>query len=526
MGMETEYAFLYKPTDPAHPSKRFLAQILEETLVERLGGAHATEGYFLGNGGAVSFEHGTGAGASGLFEMATPECSGPAQLLLYQTAQHRILESILPQVEQRLAEGFEYSGEFGLIKNCKDAEGEVYGVQENYQTTARRGWRLALLRLLVVPLALLSILPIVTHWTIWKLLDFFVEFFEMPTQNLQRMGEAINDSCIRLAIHMGRPLNYLFERTTFLEVKRLATAFLVSRTIVIGAGTLNPDGTYEISERASSITTANEDFSNRKSRPLFKTGNLVTQAWDVFLSFSGFATLFQPKARLQLGSSEANLCARAEYLKLGTTCLLLDMIESGFLTEAPQLSDPVTAIKAVSADLTMQKALELQDGSQATALEIQRWYHRRASQFLGQHPTPSLEGAHLLKLWGETLDHLEKDPAKLFGALDWVTKKVLISESGEAPIEVKKKIDLKYHQIGSGYQRVLERGKFVEELLCEDDIIRAMDEPPQETPALARSRAIHRLAGTDAVFSWNRATVGKLFGRNVIPFSSRREGGP
>jgi len=107
-----------------------------------------------------------------------------------------------------------------------------------------------------------------------------------------------------------------------------------------------------------------------------------------------------------------------------------------------------------------------------------------------------------------------------------VTKKVLISESGEAPIEVKKKIDLKYHQIGSGYQRVLERGKFVEELLCEDDIIRAMDEPPQETPALARSRAIHRLAGTDAVFSWNRATVGKLFGRNVIPFSSRREGGP
>lgn len=53
----------------------------------------------------------------------------------------------------------------------------------------------------------------------------------------------------------------------------------------------------------------------------------------------------------------------------------------------------------------------------------------------------------MLKLWQDTLDCLESDPTKLSGALDWVTKKLLLSKVEDQAIEVRKKLDLPWESL-------------------------------------------------------------------------------
>ena len=294
-------------------------------------------------------------------------------------------------------------------------------------------------------------------------------------------------------------------------------AFLVSRVILIGAGTLNSDGTFELSERATSINCVVDSY-RITDRCLIWLGHIGDKAIRTFQGDFDITSQLRRTGRLQLGCSEANMCQRAEYLKLATTCLVLDMIESGFLREAPQLVDPVAAIKTVSKDLSLSVDLELEDGSKLSALELQRWYLKRAQQFVKETKPISLEGTRLVELWRETLNQLETEPAKLFGSLDWITKRILLSRSQDQPIEVRKKIDLKYHELGVGYYRHLEKAEAVERLVSEEEVRLAMREPPQGTPALSRSRAIQRLSGQEAVFDWHQARVGRSFKGRVLPF--------
>jgi Pup amidohydrolase len=521
MGMETEYVMRYSPRSNERPLKTTVYEFMEATLVARLDGAPSHEGYFLGNGGAISFEFRASEPNSGLLEMATPECAGPAQLLLYQRAQDRLLEEALPCAQEQLKGKWHYHGSLGLIKNCRDAKGELYGVQENYQAVASRGHRLLARKLLIIPLALLGFLPLALHGALWTILCLLCTLFRVDESKLIPLEAQMCKVGITLSALFNRPLNLLFEATCFVEIRRLLTTFLMTRTILIGAGTLNPDGTFELSERAGRMDSICDRTLSADGRPVFRSGNLVKQTLQALLSLSGFDILFRSEARLQLGSSEANMCERAEYLKLATTCLVLDMIESGFLKEAPQLKDPLATLKAVSKDLTLRQDLELQDGSRSTALELQRWYLEQARVYLQSQPIVSIEGAQILKIWDETLSLLESDPPQLFGALDWVTKRILLSKAQDEPIEVRKKIDIKYHELGCGYLRTLEQEDLVERMLTEEDVLQAMREPPAETPALARTQAIRRLAGFEALFSWEHATIGKSFQRKVIPFTSR-----
>ncbi len=69
--------------------------------------------------------------AEGLIEGATPECRGPLQVVRYQRAQDQLLSQCA-----RLAE---VDGEFSLVKNDRDAAGNVYGAQENYEADSRHG---------------------------------------------------------------------------------------------------------------------------------------------------------------------------------------------------------------------------------------------------------------------------------------------------------------------------------------------------------------------------------------------------
>lgn len=514
MGMETEYVLRFSNFKGEAPPRETLYLSLERALRSTLTTAPAESGRFVINGGAFSFEPGP-TEEGGLFEMATPECRGPGQLLLYQKAQEQLLTAVLPLAQLHL-EDLGYHGELGLIKNCRDAMGHSYGVQESYSVRLARGWRLLALRALALPLALVCGLPSWLLASASTTLGAVLHHLGLAREPRSRLRDWLGR---HLEPQIYKPLGWLFDQTAFCEHREQATAFLASRSLLAGAGTLEPDGRYLLSERAPSLTSLTPRYEPG-DRPLYRTTNLVGEALRSGLNFRPWMNLASGRGRLQLGCSEANLCPKAEFLKLGTTCLVFDLIESGRLGNGPILEEPLAAMKRFAADPSLGAKAMTRDGREMTALEIQRWYLGRAQAFLRECEVPNLEVQRVVRLWSQTLDALETQPSELFGVLDWVTKQTLLKKAQSEPIEIRKKIDLRYHELGVGYFQVLRQQNLIEELLDEGDVRQAMLVPPGDTPALARAQAMGRLAREGAVFSWDQAETGQFWNRKVIPFPS------
>src|SRR5262245_57482255 len=115
------------------------------------------EGVFHAAGGAVWFETERPARGGGLVEGSTPECRSPRQLLAWQRAQDELLSE---------AADLAFGGTVRLIKNDRDAAGNIYGAQENYEATLAVGWRLAVWR---TALALLLPMAMLTWLALWMI---------------------------------------------------------------------------------------------------------------------------------------------------------------------------------------------------------------------------------------------------------------------------------------------------------------------------------------------------------------------
>ena len=75
--------------------------------------------------------------------------------------------------------------------------------------------------------------------------------------------------------------------------------------------------------------------------------------------------------RLHIIVGDSNMSEVATYLKIGTTALVLDMIEDGFFDRDYSLQSPVQAIRDISHDPTLSEAIKLKDGRTITALQMQ-----------------------------------------------------------------------------------------------------------------------------------------------------------
>ena len=87
------------------------------------------EGVFHAAGGAVWFETERPAVGGGLIEGSTPECRSPRQLVAWQRAQDELLAEAADEA---------FGGSVRLIKNDRDAAGNVYGRR---RTTKQRSPR-------------------------------------------------------------------------------------------------------------------------------------------------------------------------------------------------------------------------------------------------------------------------------------------------------------------------------------------------------------------------------------------------
>ena len=127
---------------------------------------------------------------------------------------------------------------------------------------------------------------------------------------------------------------------------------------------------------------------------------------------------------------DANLAEVATFLKVGTTALVLSMIEDDWLTRDLLPAKPVQALRHVSYDMTLERPIELADGSSITALEAQWELYDRARKFAEEHGLECIGGEdvgrEVLRRWEEVLTGLETDPSTLSGQVDWIAKHRLL----------------------------------------------------------------------------------------------------
>jgi proteasome accessory factor A len=200
----------------------------------------------------------------------------------------------------------------------------------------------------------------------------------------------------------------------------------------------------------------------------------------------------------------------ATYLKIGTTALVLDMIEDGFFDRDYSLQSPVQAIRDISYDPTLSEAIKLRDGRTLTALQMQLEYLEYATRYVDSiSPDPATQD--VLTRWTDVLTKLESDPMQLSRELDWVIKKAWIDQfmdrhrlSWRDPKVAL--LDLQYHDIRpeKGVYYRLALNDQVDRITDDETIEQAKHVPPQTTRARLRGEFIRQanLKGKDCRVDW------------------------
>src|SRR6202011_997730 len=162
--------------------------------------------------------------------------------------------------------------------------------------------------------------------------------------------------------------NYLMRRDiSWDRIVSGVLPFLITRQIFGGAGKMGVEaesavsqpGLFQISQRADFFSVlVSIDTMNR--RPLVNTRDEPHADTNRYRRF-----------HVILGDS--NMSEWATAMKIGTTALVLELIERG---KAPQLeiAQPVNATKSISRDQDYDWIIELRDGRKISAIDVQRIY--------------------------------------------------------------------------------------------------------------------------------------------------------
>jgi proteasome accessory factor A len=276
--------------------------------------------------------------------------------------------------------------------------------------------------------------------------------------------------------------------------------FLITRQIFAGAGKMGIEaesaqgepGVYQISQRADFFSVVvSIDTMNR--RPLINTRD------EPHVDASRYR-------RFHVILGDSNMSEWATAMKIGTTSLMLDLIERG---EAPQLeiAQPVDANKSISRDQTYDWIIELKDGRKISAIDVQRIYLRAASKL---NNSASEDRQWVLREWENVLNDLERDVMSTRDRVDWAAKKFLLDALQE---EEKlswsdpwlQSIDLEYHNLDleCGLYYELVRKDLMRRFTSEEEIKTAIFSPPETTRAFFRGRSVARFNDEISSIQWD-----------------------
>jgi len=293
--------------------------------------------------------------------------------------------------------------------------------------------------------------------------------------------------------------NYLIARSVpFERLVEQLTPFFVTRQVYAGAGKVGAepkrdDVTYQLSQRADFFEVL-VDLNTMVKRPIINTRDEPHADPEKYRRFHVIV-------------GDATMSEYSTFLKVGTTALLLKLLETGESVSGVQLEDPVGAIKQISRDPTLKCRVRLKGGGTATAVEIQQRYcDAVASRMRDAAPW----AGEVLGQWAAVLAQLAQEPRQLARRLDWLIKLDLI-ESYMA----KKRIgwddpkvammDLQYHdlRLDRGLYYKLERDGFVDHFLSEEEILAAAEHAPPGSRAYFRSACLKKFPKEVYAASWS-----------------------
>ena len=319
--------------------------------------------------------------------------------------------------------------------------------------------------------------------------------------------------------------NYLTGRTEDLaHYTNALIPFLVTRQIYAGAGKVLQTARgamFCISQRAEHIWEGTSSATTR-SRPIINTRDEPHADAEKY-------------RRLHVIVGDSNMSEYATFLKVGTTAILLRMLEEpNVIMRDMTLENPIRAIREISHDMTCTRKVRLANGREATALEIQSEYLTRALRYAERRDLSPLE-KQALGMWEKSLTTIEEDPLGQDREADWVIKYKLIEAFRERhSLELTDPrvslLDLQYHDINRKrgvFYRMQDRG-FVERICGDAEIDEAIDTPPQTTRARLRGEFIKKAKERkrDYTVDWVHLKLNDQAQRTVLckdPFRSHDE---
>ena len=212
--------------------------------------------------------------------------------------------------------------------------------------------------------------------------------------------------------------------------------------------------------------------------------------------------------RLHVIVGDANTSEVATFLKLGTTSLVLAMIEDGAITRDLTLADPVTAIRQVSHDPTLRQTVALRNGERMSALDVQWALYEMADRYSTQRGLECLggDGPVVMTRWHDVLSGLSTDPSSVATVVDWVAKKRLVDayaeRHGVSGYDLRTKaLDLQYHDMR--VDKSIARRVGLEVLCDPEHVARAVTDPPTDTRAYFRGRVLERWPESVVAANWD-----------------------
>ncbi|SDS07170.1 Pup--protein ligase [Corynebacterium timonense] len=324
----------------------------------------------------------------------------------------------------------------------------------------------------------------------------------------------------------GAHENYLVSRELVLKnFSRQLLPFLITRQLTCGAGVIK-DGRFLLSQRADQVWEGVSSATTR-TRPIINTRDEP----------HGDSHRFR---RMHVIVGDSNMSETTFALKIGSTLLLIEMLEAGFGLPDLELADPIAHIRDIAADPTGRTKLQLKNGGTITALEVQRSTWEAATRWCAQREShgegDNAEMGRVVELWGRVLDALDTgDYSGVDTEVDWMIKRALLErfrerlgcDWGHPKLA---HIDLTYHDIRRerGLFYLLERKGLAARWTTDEAIADAERTPPPTTRAHLRGAFLRaaREAGASHNVDWVHLKVNRPEPRTVElldPFATADE---
>nr|WP_300142321.1 proteasome accessory factor PafA2 family protein [Propionicimonas sp.] len=296
--------------------------------------------------------------------------------------------------------------------------------------------------------------------------------------------------------------NHLLPRSLpWAAIASALPAFLVSRTVLVGAGRIGigqhgEHPGFQLSQRAD-FFEEREGIQTTRRRPVVNTRD-------------------EPHAppsrhrRLHVITGDANRSHVATWLKAGTLSAFLTALVAGALPEL-QLADPVSAFHDVSHDPDLRAQLLLTDGRRCTALDLQEALWEAVS--VDAVRRPEVYEPEVVRAWGGALADLRVDPARCADRLDWAAKRQLLDAYAarhglDWTSPRLAQLDLAWARLDrpGPFDALIAAGR-LQPVVTPADIDRAGIEPPPDTRAWTRGRVVALAADRVTAASWDWMVV-------------------